>query len=94
MPFFWNSAKPSSTVKTAPHFGHLIFASFEIPAHPKEKTAKTANAKKILTHFLITIHLLSSIFKKLSLLIETIFRRLYICLSKNPRNSMGEIMYF
>jgi hypothetical protein len=47
-------------VKTAPHFGHLIFASFCTPAHPKEKTAKIANAKKILTHFLITLHLLSS----------------------------------
>jgi hypothetical protein len=47
-------------VKTAPHFGHLIFASFCTPAHPKEKTANIANAKKILTHFLITLHLLSS----------------------------------
>jgi hypothetical protein len=44
----------------APHFGHLTFASLEIPAHPKEKTANTANAKKILTHFLIPILLLSS----------------------------------
>jgi abortive infection bacteriophage resistance protein len=44
----------------APHFGHLIFASFEIPAHPKEKTAKITNAKKIFTHFLMTIYLLSS----------------------------------
>jgi hypothetical protein len=44
---------PSSTVKTAPHFGHLIFASFDTPAHPKEKTAKIANARMILTHFLI-----------------------------------------
>ncbi len=42
----------------APHFGHFTFASLEIPAHPKEKTAKTANAKKRITPFLITIHLL------------------------------------
>jgi hypothetical protein len=47
-------------VKTAPHFGHLIFASFDIPAHPKEKTDNIANAKKMLTHFFITPHLLSS----------------------------------
>jgi len=47
-------------VKTAPHFGHLIFASFPKVAHPKEKTDKITNAKKMLTHFLITLHLLSS----------------------------------
>ncbi len=58
-PLFWISAKPSSTVKTAPHFGHLIFASLATP-HPIENTANIANAKKILTHFLITLHLLSS----------------------------------
>jgi hypothetical protein len=46
-------------VKTAPHFGHLIFASFDTPAHPNEKTAKIANAMKMLTHFLILLHLLS-----------------------------------
>jgi len=51
-------------VKTAPHFGHLIFASFVTPAHPNENTAKSANAKKILTHFLITLHLLSSMIHK------------------------------
>ncbi len=56
----------------APHFGHLIFASLATPAHPKEKTANIANAKKILTHFLITIHLLSSIDKELFVLIETV----------------------
>jgi len=50
---------PSSTVKTAPHLGHLTFASFEIVPQPKEKTANIANAKKMLTHFLITLHLLS-----------------------------------
>jgi hypothetical protein len=55
---------PSSTVKTAPHLGHLTFASFEIPAHPKEKPANIANAKKMLTHFLITLHLLSWYFRK------------------------------
>jgi hypothetical protein len=49
-------------VKTAPHFGHLTFASFDGVAHPKGKTAKIANVKKILTHFLITIHLLSSMY--------------------------------
>ena len=58
-PFFWISATPSSTVKTAPHFGHLIFVSLATPAHPNEKTAKSANAKKILINFLITNHLLS-----------------------------------
>jgi hypothetical protein len=63
---------PSSTLKTAPHLGHLIFASLETPAHPKEKTANTTNAKKMLTHFLITIHLLSSINKELLVLIEVI----------------------
>jgi hypothetical protein len=46
-------------VKTAPHFGHFTLVSFDIPAHPKAKTAKIANAKKMLTHFLITLHLLS-----------------------------------
>jgi hypothetical protein len=51
-------SKPSSTVKTAPHLGHLIFASFCTP-HPKEKTAKIANAMMMLTHFLINPHLLS-----------------------------------
>ncbi len=63
---------PSSTLKTAPHLGHLIFASLETPAHPKEKTANTTNAKKILTHFLITIHLLSSIDRELLALIEIV----------------------
>ena len=47
-------------VKTAPHFGHLTFASFDTPAHPNEKTAKIANAMKMLTHFLITYYLLLS----------------------------------
>jgi hypothetical protein len=46
-------------LKTAPHFGHLTFASFDTDAHPNEKTAKIANAMKMLTHFLITLHLLS-----------------------------------
>jgi hypothetical protein len=67
----------------APHLGHLIFASFATPAHPKEKTANIANAKKILTHFLITIHLLSSIDNELFILIETS--------SKNPDvDTVGE----
>ena len=57
---------PSSTVKTAPHFGHLIFASFETFAHPSENTANNANAKKILTHFLINLHLLSLFFRKIA----------------------------
>jgi hypothetical protein len=35
--------------------------SFVYVAHPTERTASSANAKKMLTHFLITIHLLSSI---------------------------------
>ncbi len=48
-------------VKTAPHFGHLIFVSLATPAHPKEKTAKSTNAKKMLTHFRIIAHLLSSV---------------------------------
>jgi hypothetical protein len=33
-------------------------------AHPKENTAKIANTIKMLTHFLITVHLLSSSFRK------------------------------
>ena len=53
---------PSSIEKTAPHFGHLTFVSFVYAAHPTEKTANIANAKKMLTHFLITLHLLSSIY--------------------------------
>ena len=58
----------------APHFGHLTFVSFVYVAHPKEKTAKTANTNKILIHFLITIHLLSSIDKGLLGLIETVLK--------------------
>jgi hypothetical protein len=46
-------------VKTAPHFGHLIFASFDTPPHPNEKIAKITNAMKMLSHFRITLHLLS-----------------------------------
>jgi len=53
---------PSSIVKMAPHFGHLTFVSFVYVAHPAEKIAKIANAKKMLTHFLIITHLLSSIY--------------------------------
>src|SRR5512136_2802255 len=34
-------------------------------AHPKENTANTANNIKMLTHFLITVHLLSSSLKRL-----------------------------
>ena len=41
-------------VKTAPHFGHLIFASLDTPAHPKEKSASSVNPKKILAHLFIT----------------------------------------
>jgi len=67
----------------APHFGHLIFASLATPAHPKEKTANIANAKKRLTHFLITIHLLSSIDKELFVLVETV--------SQGPEIDMEEI---
>jgi hypothetical protein len=47
-------------LKTAPHFGHLTFASFDTDAHPNEKTAKIANAMKMLTNFLITYSLLLS----------------------------------
>jgi hypothetical protein len=36
--------------------------SFVYVAHPTEKTAKIAKAKKTLIHFLITLHLLSSIY--------------------------------
>ncbi len=50
---------PSSTVKTAPHFGHFTLVSFETPAHPKENVAKTAIARIVLISFLIPIHLLS-----------------------------------
>jgi len=51
---------PSSTVKTAPHFGHLIFVSLDTP-HPREKTVNIANAKKTLINLFITLHLLSSL---------------------------------
>jgi hypothetical protein len=47
-------------VKTAPHFGHLTFVSLDTPAHPKEKTAKSTNAKKMRINFLMIAHLLSS----------------------------------
>jgi hypothetical protein len=47
-------------VKTAPHFGHLTFVSFDTPVHPREKTVKIANAKRILITFFITLHLLTS----------------------------------
>jgi len=51
---------PSSIVKTAPHFGHFTFASLPtMPAQPKENTAKTANAKTMLTSFFTPLHLLS-----------------------------------
>jgi hypothetical protein len=39
----------------APHFGHLTSVSLETPAHPKKQIVKIANAKKMLTRFLITI---------------------------------------
>jgi hypothetical protein len=44
-------------VKTAPHFGHLTFVSFDAPAHPKEKNAKRINTKnklRIFVHFFIS----------------------------------------
>jgi hypothetical protein len=53
---------PSSIEKIAPHFGHFTLVSFVYVAHPTEKTAKIAKAKKTLIHFLITLHLLSSIY--------------------------------
>jgi hypothetical protein len=34
-----------------PHFGHLTFVSFDIPAHPKEISATIANTRKMLNHF-------------------------------------------
>jgi len=50
---------PSSTEKTAPHFGHFTWVSLGTLAQPKENAAKTANAKTMLIHFFIPIHLLS-----------------------------------
>jgi len=51
---------PSSMVKTAPHFGHFTLASLPTyPAQPKEKAAKTTNAKTMLIHFFTPLHLLS-----------------------------------
>ncbi len=51
---------PSSIVKTAPHFGHFTFVSLlAIPWHPKENTAKKANANTKLVTFFIPLHLLS-----------------------------------
>ena len=47
-------------MNTAPHFGHLIFVFLSSCAHPKPKIDKATNTIKILTHFLITLHLLSS----------------------------------
>jgi hypothetical protein len=49
----------SSTVKTAPHFGHFTLVSLETPAQPKEKANKTAMAKIKLTVFFNPLHLLS-----------------------------------
>ena len=46
------SVTPSSTVKTAPHFGHLILVSLDTPAQPKEKKAKSTKAKNKLTIFI------------------------------------------
>jgi hypothetical protein len=52
---------PSSTVKTAPHFGHFIWVSLlTIPAQPKENAARTNNAKTKLINFFTPLHLLSS----------------------------------
>jgi len=73
-------------VKTAPHLGHLIFASFATLAHPKENTANTANNIKMLTHFLITVHLLSSSFRKLqgkSHIPKTDIKNPFLCQAKN-----------
>ena len=58
--FICCSTVPSSMLKMAPHFGHLIFVSFEAPVHPIEKTVNSINAKKILIHFVMVIYLLSS----------------------------------
>jgi len=50
--------KPSSTEKTAPHFGHFIFASLLTP-HPNEKTAITNSARNIINTFFIAFTSLS-----------------------------------
>jgi hypothetical protein len=52
--------RPSLTSKTAPHFGHFTFASFETPAHPKANTDTNATTKAILNPFFITCYLLPS----------------------------------
>ncbi len=53
-------------MKTAPHFGHLIFVSLATPAHPKENTAKRNNTIKNANHFFIATHLLWNFVKQLS----------------------------
>jgi hypothetical protein len=66
--------------------GHLTFASFETPAHPKENTAKIANSIMMLTHFLIPIHLLSPYSKKIAAqntVLETDTRNPFLCQEKN-----------
>jgi hypothetical protein len=51
--------RPSSIVKTAPHFGHFTFVSLLTIPQPKVNTAKTANVKNMLTSFFTPLHLLS-----------------------------------
>ena len=48
-------SKLSSIIIMVPHWGHLTFVSLFVPAHPKKQIVKIANAKKMLTRFLITI---------------------------------------
>jgi hypothetical protein len=90
-------------VKTAPHLGHLIFASFETLAHPKANNANTANNIKMLTHFLITVHLLSSSFKKLQRkrrIPKTDIKNPFLCQAKNINfflpfgNSLPHFFFF
>jgi len=51
---------PSSTVKSAPHFGHFNLVSLlTIPAQPKENAVNTANARANLTIFFTSLYPLS-----------------------------------
>jgi hypothetical protein len=48
-----NASAPSFVEKKAPHFGHLIIVSFDIRAHPKKRTDRIVNAKKMFIHLLM-----------------------------------------
>lgn len=53
---------PSSTVKTAPHFGHFTLVSLLTPAHPNVSVEKTTTAMIVLISLLIPRHRLPQLF--------------------------------